>query len=186
MKRLFVLFVLLFSVLFFSGTMYGADITAQDGTVYKNIEVLNTTPDGILASFIGKNGYNTVELIKIKDLPVAVQKKYGYVPKKAISYEKEHLQWLKNQHALTLKEKKMAEERAKRHQEKLDIKPINKTAETQQQEKEKMDGLVNKLDGMPGNKKQTGDEGGFSVGNLMHDITSSTEKQTKEIDNLTK
>ena len=174
MKRLF---ILLFSVLFFSGVLPGADITALDGTVYKNAEVLNTMPDGILINFVGKNGFNTVKLLKFNDLPVSIQKKYGYNSKKAANFEKEHYEWLNKQQVVE-KEKK-AEQTAEQQQEELNakIKQTDNASSKQPRQKEKLNGLVNKLDNMPGHGE---------LDSLVHDDISSTKSQIKQIDNLTK
>ena len=184
MKRLF---ILLFLVLFFSGVLLGANITALDGTVYKNAKVFNTTPDGILINFVGEDGFNTVKLLKFNNLPASIQEKYGYDPKNAVNYEKKHHAWLNKQQAI--EKEKLAEQAAEQQQKKLNakIKQTGNASVKQQTQKEKLNGLVNSLDKMSdNNKKQPDGNGELSVGNLVHDAVSSTESQIKEINNSTK
>jgi hypothetical protein len=182
------LFMLLFAFLFFSNILLGEDIKTLDGTVYKNADVINTMPDGILVNFAGKNGFNTVKLLKFNDLPVSIQKKYGYDPKKAENFEKEHHEWLNKQQAL--EKKKKEEYAAKREQEKMKAKERQEDNNTDKNksQKEKLNSLIDNLDKMSDKNKQpdgSSGTGDSSIGNLMEDAVSSTESQTKEIDKLT-
>jgi hypothetical protein len=181
------LFVLLFSVLLFSGNLLGEDIKTLDGKIYKKAEVLNTMPDGLLINYIGKDGFNTVQLLKFSALPVSIQKKYGYNQEKAASFENEHNKWLNKQQAI--EKEKMAKYKARQRQEKLNAKTkqADNASVKQQTKKEKLNSLVNSLEKMSdNNKKQPTGSGELSVGNLVHDAVSSTEDQVKEINNLSK
>ena len=148
--RMTSLFILLFSILFFSNILLGEDIKALDGTIYKNAEVLNTMPDGILVNFAGKDGFNTVKLLKFNDLPVSIQKKYGYNTEKAKTYKEEHNKWLNKQQALEEKKKDVAQQ----EQKKLDTKTKQNDNNIYKNEppKEKLDDLIESLDKTSDNK----------------------------------
>ena len=176
--------IVLFSVLFFSSFLIGAEITALDGTVYSHAEVISIESDGLLVNYTGKSGFNTVKLLKFTDLPSSVQIKYGYNSKKSLNFEKNHQNWLNKQQAIEVK--RIAEQKSKQQQEKLDVnkRDIDKNPIKQQQAK--LDGLVNSLDKMSNKSPEPSGGGGLSINNLIHDAVSSTEKQKNEINVLTK
>ena len=80
MKKIFAL--LLLSVLF-AVTVMAEDITAIDGTVYKNIKITEITPIGI--NFVCEEKACWVDF---RDIPPDVANKYGYDPVKAAEFEK--------------------------------------------------------------------------------------------------
>lgn len=80
MKKIFA--PLLLSVLF-AVTVMAEDITAIDGTVYKNIKVTEITPIGI--NFVCEEKACWVDF---RDLPPDIANKYGYDPVKAAEFEK--------------------------------------------------------------------------------------------------
>ena len=74
--------LLLLSLFYLSVVLFGADITTLDGTVYKNTEVLNTMPDGILVNYVGESGFSTVKLLNFNELPVLYKKNMAMILKK--------------------------------------------------------------------------------------------------------
>ncbi len=187
MKRLS---IFLFSVLFFSCVLKGADITALDGTVYKNADVLSTMPDGILINFAGKDGFNTVKLVKFNELPAPIQKKYGYNSKKAANYEKEHQQWLNKQQAQAVEkakiEKEKMEELAKsRQQEKLITE--DKTADnasTTQQHKKELSGLADSLKKISNSRGGGGDDGAGDEQQQADNAAATKKLQSSKLKGL--
>jgi hypothetical protein len=86
------------------------DITTLDGSAYNNAKVINAMPDGILVDFTGDDGFDTVKLLKFNNLPVSLQKKYGYNSTKATNFEKEHNKWLSVQHTKAIEQKNAVKE----------------------------------------------------------------------------
>ena len=183
--------ILLLSLFSLSVVLSGADITTLDGTVYKNAEVLNTMPDGILVNYVGGTGFNTVKLLKFNNLPVSIQKKYGYNIKKATKFEKKHQKWLYKQRALMLEKEKKAEEAAKVRREKLiaqekaqtkldntfENKKSDNTSTKGESQKDKLKGLINSLGNMSDNKGKTEDKGQSSMGNIAKEAMSGIESK---------
>ncbi len=65
-------------------TMYAKDLTLNDGTTYKDIQVTRVTPIGLEFTSDGKAGW-----VDFRDLPENVAKEYGYDPQKAEDFEKQ-------------------------------------------------------------------------------------------------
>ncbi len=192
MKKIFTLF----SLLTFAPMLFSLNITTIDGTVYKNAQVVNTMPDGILISFVGDNDFDTVKLVKFQNLPANIQKKYGYNPKKAKQFEKEHQEWLtEQQKAAEIKNYKNKESNTQKNNSNRKfsnikigeadtvLDDIEKSTDSSQ-EKAKLSNLINKLDNtMNNNQSNVTDES--SIDGLVHGMVSSTEEQVKEINKLT-
>jgi len=83
--KLIMLFVFMVSV--FSGILYAEDITALDGTVYKDAQVLDSNPLGIDITYKNTDGTTVVKGLKFTNLPEAIQKKYGYNPNNIAGYD---------------------------------------------------------------------------------------------------
>ena len=193
MKQVFALLLLLT----ITPMLFCADVTTLDGTVYKNAQVVNTMPDGILISFVDNNNFDTVKLVKFKDLPENIQKEYGYNPKKAQLFEKEHQQWLDEQ------QKKAIEEKIKAKQPKLEEKNSNRILSelnkgeadtvadeveksTTAQDKAKLNRLMKKLDDIGNSNSSAATEAdATSISGLLHTAVSSTEEEVKEVNELT-
>ncbi len=79
--------VLMFAVFALSGIVRAEDITALDGTVYKNAQVLDSNPLGIDITYQNAAGATVVKGLKFTNLSESIQKKYGYNPKNIIGYD---------------------------------------------------------------------------------------------------
>ena len=91
----------LFIILAFSAclSITAEDFRTLDGKEYKNVSVCRVTPEGIEIMFS-----TGIKLLKFKNLPESVRKKYHYSPEKAAEYEKtmskKRSEWSKKQQEL--------------------------------------------------------------------------------------
>ena len=63
------------------------DIRTLDGTVYEDAEVLRIGPDGIDIGYVKPDGSYAMKGLRFLNLPVDLQKRFGYDPAKAAEFE---------------------------------------------------------------------------------------------------
>jgi S1-C subfamily serine protease len=67
-------------------------VVTRDGMVYRNVRIQEVAPDGLVISYAPTNGGVGISRLKFKDLPGALQQRYGYNPANAAAFEKAELQ----------------------------------------------------------------------------------------------
>lgn len=116
MKRIFVLMMLLgISIM-----VCGRDITTNDGTVYKDAEVMNSTPVELTIMYNDKNGNPVLRGINFTQLPESIQKEFNYTKVRADEF---------NRHA--------AEYQQMRYEKAMKMAAANAIVEKQTEERDK-------------------------------------------------
>ena len=79
------------------------DITTRDGKVYKNVTITNVMPDAIGFMYTKKDFTPVLRDVQLSLLTKDLQKKFNYVPKKAIKFKKQVAIFQANRTRLTRK-----------------------------------------------------------------------------------
>jgi S1-C subfamily serine protease len=89
----------------------GLVIVTRDGKAYRNVQVQSVAPDGLLISYTPDAGGVGLSKLKFEDLPVNLQRRYGYNQTNAVAFEKAERQSTGRLRARLLAEDKKAEAR---------------------------------------------------------------------------